>query len=139
VDRPKWTTLRGGGARLEDAVSDLTGMPLRQTFRLRSAPSVERGLCTMPSCTPHCIHIQHPDYRNVDIRRPGKGTSNSQGTWTPLPQALAFQLRGDSLSILIGQLPENLVVRPTVLPTVGRTGVGGVLRSVRSSEPYGLP
>jgi hypothetical protein len=40
---------------------------------------------------------------------------------------------------LIGQLPENRVVKPTVLPTVGRRGLGGVLRNIRSWEPYGLP
>ena len=32
----------------------------------------------------------------------------------------------------IGQLPENRVVKPTVLPTVGRRGLGGVLRNIRS-------
>ena len=33
---------------------------------------------------------------------------------------------------LIGQRPENRVVKPTVLPTVGRRGLGGVLRKIRS-------
>jgi hypothetical protein len=33
---------------------------------------------------------------------------------------------------LIGYRPENRVVRPMVLPTVGRRGLGGVLQNIRS-------
>ena len=32
----------------------------------------------------------------------------------------------------MGYLPKNRVLKPTVLPTVGRRGLGGVLRNIRS-------
>ena len=49
---------------------------------------------------------------------------------SPLPGTFRPLVR--SPHRLIGQRPENRVVKPTVLPTVGRRGLGGVLRKIRS-------